>query len=153
MAYDAAGRMTTLVLPKGVQSGIANDHTTSYGYAAASQLTSQTQYAVNSSGTVTDTRATYYCYDNVGNQVTVTAPNARLSAPPACPATTAANTTIYTYDAAHQRLSAKDPGGHLQSVTYDADGKGHQSTDASGSVTTNSYHQKDPLTNGLAPFR
>jgi RHS repeat-associated protein len=152
MTYDAAGRMITTVLPIGVQSGIANDHTTSYGYDAANELTSQTRYAVNSSGTVTDTRTTYYCYDNVGNQVTVTAPNAQLSAPPTCPATTTANTTVYTYDNAHQRLSAKDPDGHLRSVAYDGDGNVVQSTDPSGNTTVNSYDQKDQLVKVVAPF-
>src|SRR5262249_11432037 len=81
--YDAAGRLTPLTTPKGVQSGITGDHTTRYGYDAASQLTSQTQYQVNASGTVTDTRATYYCHDNVGNLVTATAPNAQLASAPA----------------------------------------------------------------------
>ena len=152
MAYDAAGRMTTLILPMGMQSGIAKDHTTSYGYDAASELTSQVQYAVNSSGTVTDTRTTYYCYDDVGNQVTVTSPNAQLTAPPACPATTTANTTVYAYDKAHRRLSAKDPDGHLKSVAYDADGNVVGRTDASGNVTTNSYDQKDRLVKVVAPF-
>ncbi len=152
MAYDAAGRLVSETLPIGVHSGIANDHTTSYGYDAADEMTSQTAYAVNSSGTVTDTRTTYHCYDNVGDPVTVTAPNARLTAPPACPATTTANTTVYTYDAAHQRLSAKDPDGHLQSAVYDADGKVIQSTDASGNVTTSSYDQKDQRTKVVAPY-
>jgi RHS repeat-associated protein len=152
MAYDAAGRLVSKTLPIGVQSGITNDHTTSYGYDAADELTSQTKYAVNSSGTVTDTRATYYCYDDVGNQVTVTAPNARLSAPPTCPATTAANTTVYGYDAAHQRTSATDPDGHLQSAVYDADGKVIQAKDASGNTTTNTYDQKDQLIKVVAPY-
>jgi RHS repeat-associated protein len=152
MAYDAAGRLVSQTVPIGVKSGVADDHTTSYSYDAADQLASQTQYAVNSSGTVTDTRTTYNCYDDVGNQVTVTAPNARLTAPPACPATGAANTTVYGYDDAHQRTSVKDPDGHLQSAVYDADGKVHQSTDASGNTTTSSYDQKDQLTKVVAPF-
>src|SRR5262249_10334793 len=97
-------------------------------------------------------RTTYYCYDNVGNQVTVTAPNAQLSAPPTCPATTTANTTVYTYDNAHQRLSAKDPDGHLRSVVYDGDGNVVQSTDPSGNTTVNSYDQKDQLVKVVAPF-
>ena len=120
MSYDAAGRMNTLVLPRGEQSGITNDDTVSYTYDAANQLTARTQYTVNGSGTVTDTRVTYFCYDDVGNQVTATAPNARLSEPPACPATAVANTTVFAYDKAHQRLSVKDPDGHLQSTVYDA---------------------------------
>jgi RHS repeat-associated protein len=153
LTYDAGGRMVSEILPIGVQSGIAKDHTTTYGYDAADELTSQTQYTVNSSGTVTDTRTTYYCYDDVANMVTVTAPNARLSAAPACPATTTtANTTIYTYDNAHQRLSTKDPDGHLQSEVYDADGNVIQRKDASGNVTTNSYDQKDQLTKVVAPY-
>jgi RHS repeat-associated protein len=152
MVYDAAGRLTSKTLPIGVKSGITNDHTTTYGYNAASQLTSQTEYTVNGSGTTTDTRTTYNCFDNVANLVTVTAPNARLASPPTCPATTVANTTKYTYDAAHQRKSITDPLGHQQSVIYDADGKITQSTDANGSITVNTYDQKDQLIKVVAPF-
>jgi RHS repeat-associated protein len=150
--YDAAGRLTTVITAKGVQSGIADDHTTSYGYDAASQLTSQTQYQVNGAGTVTGTRTSYSCYDNVGNVVTVTAPNATLAAAPACPATTTPNTTSYTYDDAHQRLSVTDPDGHQQSVIYDHDGQVTQATDASGNITTSSYDQNDRLIKVVAPY-
>ncbi len=152
LSYDAAGRLVSKILPIGEQSGIANDHTTTYGYDAADELTSQTQYTVNSSGTVTDTRTTYHCYDDVANLLTVTAPNAQLSAAPACPATTTPNTTIYTYDNAHQRLSMKDPDGHLQSRVYDADGNLIQAKDASGNVATTSYDQKDRPTQVVAPY-
>jgi RHS repeat-associated protein len=152
MTYDAAGRLTSKTLPIGVKSGITNDHTTAYGYDAANQLTSQTAYTVNGSGTTTDTRTTYNCFDNVGNLVTVTAPNARLASPPTCPATAVANTTKYTYDSAHQRKSITDPLGHQQLVIYDADGKITQSTDAAGGITTNGYDQKDQLIKVVAPF-
>ena len=152
MVYDPAGRLISQTLPTGVKSGITNDHTTAYSYDAANQLTSQTAYTVNGSGTTTDTRTTYNCFDNVANLVTVTAPNARLTSPPACPATTVANTTSYTYDSAHQRKSVTDPLGHQQSVIYDADGKITQGTDAAGSITVNSYDQKDQLIKVVAPF-
>ena len=152
MAYDAAGRLTSVVLPMGVLSGTAKDHTTSYGYDAASELTSQTQYAVNSSGTVTDTRVTYYCYDDVGNTVSVTAPNAQLPNPPACPATSVPNTTFYAYDNAHQRMSVTDPNGNTHSVVYDGDGNVTQSTDANGNTTVSTYDQKDQLIKVVAPF-
>ena len=54
--------------------------------------------------------------DNVGNVVTVTAPNATLATAPACPATTTPNTTVYGYDNAHQQTSVTDPLGHLGGV-------------------------------------
>ncbi len=149
--YDAAGRLTTLISPKGMQSGIAKDHTTTYSYDAASQLTSQTHYAVDNSGTVTDSRITYYCHDNVGNLVTLTAPNARLTAAPACPATTT-NTTVYSYDNAHQRTSVTDPDGHLQSAIYDHDGNITQVKDAAGNITTSSYDQNGRLIKVVAPY-
>jgi RHS repeat-associated protein len=150
MVYDAAGRLTSQTLPIGVKSGITNDHTTAYSYDVANQLSSQTQYAVNASPP--GTRTTYYCHDSVGNLVTVTAPNAGLASPPTCPATGVANTTKYTYDAAHQRKSITDPLGHQQSVIYDADGKITQSTDANGSITIDSYDQKDQPIKVVAPF-
>jgi RHS repeat-associated protein len=152
MTYDAAGRLTSQTLPTGVHSGITNDHTTTYSYDAANQPISQTQYAVNSSGTVTDTRTTYFCHDNVGNLTSSTAPNARLAAPPACPATGVANTTSYTYDPAHQRKSVTDPDGHQQSVIYDYDGNITQQKDAAGNTTVNSYDQKDQLIKVVAPY-
>src|SRR6266568_2065710 len=152
MDYDAAGRLITLILPKGVQSGIAKDHTTSYSYDAADQLTAQTQYQVNSSGTVTDTRTTYFCYSNVGNKISVTAPNAQLPGPPNCASTTTPSTTRYGYDDAHQRTSVTDPQGHQQSVAYDADDNVETSTDANGKVTVNTYDQKDQLVKVVAPF-
>jgi RHS repeat-associated protein len=152
MSYDAAGRMTTLTLPRGELSGIANDDTTSYTYDAANQLTTRTQYTVDGTGAVTDTRVTYYCYDDVGNQVTSTAPNAQLATAPSCPATTAPNTTVSTYDLAHRQLTVRDPDGHLKSTVYDADGKVHSTTDANGSVTVNTYDQKDQLIKTVSPY-
>src|SRR5262249_3060749 len=121
-------------------------------YDAASQLTSQTQYQVNGSGTVTDTRVSYYCHDDVGNLVTVTAPNAQLSAAPTCPATTIPNTTVYGYDNAHHRTSVTDPDGHQQSVIYDHDGQVTRATDANGNTTVNSYDQNDRLIKVVAPY-
>ncbi len=152
MSYDAAGRLTTLIRPRGELSGIANDDTVGYAYDAANQLTARTEYTVDSGGTVTDTRVTYYCYDDVGNQVTTTAPNAQLPAPPTCPATTAPNTTVMSYDKAHKQLSVTDPDGHVQSKGYDADGKVHQVTDANGDVTVNTYDQKDQLITTVSPY-
>ncbi|MDQ1700020.1 MAG: hypothetical protein QOG34_1883, partial [Frankiaceae bacterium] len=150
--YDAVGRLTSQTAPIGVKSGITKDHTTSWTYDALDRVTAQAQYTVNSAGTVTDTRTTYSCYDTVCNLVTKTAPNANLATAPACPATTVANTTVYGYDKAHRRTSTTDPLGHKRSVTYDADGRVKTSTDAGGSVTTNTYDQRDMLIRSDAPY-
>src|SRR5207248_8806923 len=62
--YDAAGRMASTTLPKGVLAAYtANDFATFYGYDALDRVTSQTRYTVDGSGNITQTLTTVACYN------------------------------------------------------------------------------------------
>ncbi|HYZ75915.1 MAG TPA: RHS repeat-associated core domain-containing protein [Gaiellaceae bacterium] len=148
--YDAAGRLTSATMPRGVQSAVDKDFTTYYSYDPLDRVVKETAYTVDGAGAITATRNTHYCYDLAGDLVSRTDPKAGLDSI-TCP-TTAAFTTKYAYDAAHRVLSVTDPLLHKQSVTYDANDNVATATDESGSVETRSYDQRDLLVKVVDPF-
>jgi RHS repeat-associated protein len=150
-AYDAAGRLTQLTLPRGVQTtAFANDFSIFYSYDDLDRVVKQTSYDLDGSGAITATRNTHYCYDLPGNLVSVTAPRAGLASI-SCP-TTAAFTTKNAYDAAHRLLTTTDPLNHVLTVTYDNNDNVATVKDESGNTQTRSYDQRDLLTKVVDPF-
>ncbi|MCA1720794.1 MAG: DNRLRE domain-containing protein, partial [Actinobacteria bacterium] len=151
-AYDAAGRPTKVTSPKGMTTTSPDDFAVTYGYDALDRVVSTTTKAVDSAGTVVDTRTGWNCYDNTGNVTSTTAPNANLTAAPACPATAVAYTTKYGYDRAHRRTGTTDPGGRTATAAYDADGNTVTSADLGGSTTTTTYDQRDKPVKTVSPY-
>ena len=132
MTYDAAGRMLTVVEPRGNASG-ANpaDYTTTFTYDAAGNLLTTTDALGN---------VTTQTYDPVGNPLTVTDANQR--------------TTSWAYDAANHLTSVTDAKSGVTAYTYDEVGNLVTRTDANQHVTTYAYDlagrltgTTDPLTN------
>src|SRR5262249_15668020 len=96
IAYDAAGRAVSLILP--------GDGTAGYGYDVASQLNNITyQRAGNVLGDL------IYEYDGAGNRVRVGGSLARTTIPEAVP--------VLTYDAADELTQRQ-----TTSLSYDANG-------------------------------
>ena len=153
-AYDSAGRLTSVTLPKGVlTTNTANDFATFNTYDALDRVTSQTRYDVDGTGAITQTFVTVACFNASGDLSSTTTPNADLTAATInCASPTLANTTYYTYDPDHRVLTTKDADGHIQSVGYDADGNVTSKTDASSTTTLTSYDQMNRVVQIDQPF-
>jgi RHS repeat-associated protein len=160
MAWDAAGRLTTMTYPKGAATtNTDKDFATFYGYDLLDRTLTSTEYAVDGTGAVTATHVTHFCYDLAGDLRSTTAPKGDASFT-GCPAavlpyspTTASFTTKYTYDAAHHQTSQIDPLGNTESQAYDPNGNASSSTDPNGTVTTYGYDARDNMTSETQPFR
>jgi len=158
--YDAAGRVTAHTDPKGVLTQATDkDFATFFGYDLLDRLTSQTRYQVDANGAITKTVRARSCYDLAGDIRSVTPAKGDASFP-GCPAAAtpytplAGNyTTSYTYDAAHNLLSTKDPLGRTQSVTYDANGDTDSFTNANGTTATRAYDQNGQVVKEVQPLR
>jgi RHS repeat-associated protein len=158
--YDAAGRLTTQTDPKGVlTTTIDKDFATFYSYDLLDRPIVQTRYEVDGTGAITQARTTRACYDLAGDLRSATAPKGE-AAFPGCPAATLPYTPLsgnftasYSYDAAHQLLSTKDPLGRTQSLIYDANGDADSFTDENGTKTTRVYDQKRQVVKEIRPFR
>jgi RHS repeat-associated protein len=152
--YDAAGRMSSVTLPKGVLTpSIVNDFATFYTYDALDRATSQTRYQVDGSGAITQTFVDVACYNASGDLASATAPKAGLTASTInCSSTTLPNTTYYTYDKDHRVITSTDPDGHIKSATYDANGNIVSKTDANGNTATIGYDQMNRVVRADQPF-
>jgi len=121
--YDDAGRLETLVKPRGMQSTtVAGDFTTRYGYDALDRLRHIADQGLDS--TAAQTRHSHACYDLAGDLRSVTSPRAGLTSvtcPGDGPATTPFTST-FGYDLAHRQTSQKDPLGHETRIGYDPNG-------------------------------
>ena len=150
LVYDAAGRLSKRISPKGVLSATVDDDASLVEYDALDRVIRETDYGAGSS----DKRVTHYCYDTAGDLRSVTAPRAAV-ATVACPGTGPLTgvgfTSSFDYDTAHRRVASRDPLGHETRLSYDADGNVTvQDQDiATGRVarTTTGYDQRDrPVT-------
>ena len=155
--YDQAGRTVKVTSPKGVATGGAldKDFATFYAYDDLDRVLRQTQYQVDSTGAITTTRRTHYCYDLAGDLRSVTQPNANLATvtcPATGPAAGVAFTSTFDYDKAHRPLASTDPLGHRQSRHYDANGNVDSTTDANHHTTTLAYDQRDLPIRVTEPF-
>jgi RHS repeat-associated protein len=129
--YDTFGRPLVNKVPKDQAAGVyittpapvydANDNViqSTAPNGGVSTAVYDTADDVTSSTSPKDTptspdRVTTYTYDDVGNELTQTAPNGNVSG-----ATPADFTTTYTYDPIYQPLSVTDGAGHVTSTTYD----------------------------------
>ena len=149
MVYDAAGRLVTQTAPRGNATTTAGDFTTTYAYDAADRMSRITR--AGSAGETS--RTTGVCYDNVGNQVAVVAPNAGLTAAPTCPvASTVSHVTRVEYDLAHRRSKITDPVGNAASQVYDRNGRVISTTDQRGKTTTMRYDPRGLLVESIAPY-
>ena len=152
--YDAAGRTVRVTSPKGMLTASPYDFATFNEYDLMDRIAIETRYEINESGQITTTLRTYSCFNDVGNLVSVTEPQANIDpASFSCSMPNLPYTTRYTYDAAQQRRSETDPLGHSESMTYDANGNEETATDASGNTTTSEYDQNDQLTKTVEPFK
>jgi YD repeat-containing protein len=118
--YDAAGRLIKLTDPKGVQSSTVDDYATISDYDPLDRVVKRTVTGTSA----TQTRVTQMCYDVAGDLRSVTAPRAgtaTITCPGNGPAT-APFTSQTDFDAAHRPVAQRDPLGHEQRTTYDANG-------------------------------
>ena len=155
--YDPAGRLIKVTSPKGVATGGAldKDFATLYAYDDLDRVLRQTQYQLDSTGAITTTRRTHYCYDLAGDLCSLTQPNANLATvtcPGTGPPTGVAFTSTYDYDKAHRPLAATDPLGHQQASRYDPNGNVDSTTDANNHTTTIAYDQRDLPVQVTEPF-
>lgn len=151
--YDAAGRLTRLTTPRGMQTTASDkDFAVFYGYDALDRVTATTLNEVDGSGTIIKTRKTHFCYDAAGDLKWLTAPKAGLDSVDCAGATPPAYTRTFAYDDAHRLLSEKDPLGHIRSHTYDANGNVSTVTDEEGDVVTYTYDERNLLVRVKEPF-
>lgn len=166
--YDDAGRITSITRPNGVATpSIDKDYATFYDYDALDRVKTETEYEVDSQGSIVSTMNTYYCYSTPGDLIGVVAPKANLSAPPDC--STAFQTgaggapggppysTKYSYYADHTLKTEADGENHMRKFVYDADGNLASSTDAGNAapgnaITTYDYDQRDFLVQKTEPL-
>ena len=152
--YDIAGRLTQVTLPIGVLSpDVNNTQNIFYTYDALDRAVQETHKHVDPSAGLQSLN-TVACFDaTTGDAVSVTAPQAGLTAGTInCASTTLANTTYRTYDAAHRLRTTKDPNGNLRQRSYDLDGNVTQTMDANTNPTTYSYDQLNRMTRVDEPF-
>jgi RHS repeat-associated protein len=151
--YDTAGRLIKQTDPRGMlTTNTANDFATVFAYDAADQLTSTTQYLVDSAGNITETLNSFYCYTVGGDMRWYVSPRANLASIDCTAQTPPAFTTSHTYDLAHEERSTTDPAARTTSTTYDANGNVATETDENGNVSTKGYDQRDELTSVTTPF-
>jgi YD repeat-containing protein len=155
--YDQAGRVIKVTSPKGVLTGgaVDKDFATLYDYDDLDRVLRQTQHTVDSTGAITATRRTHYCYDLAGDLRSATQPNANLATvtcPGTGPATGVGFTSTYDYDKAHRPLAITDPLGHKQTRRYDPNGNVDSTTDANNQTTTLAYDQRDLPVQVTEPF-
>jgi RHS repeat-associated protein len=154
--YDAAGRVTQVVLPVGSQNGVqvgaaSSPHTVNYTYDALDRKLSQTTYHVDAGG-VLRTLTTLSCYDSADNLVSATQPNAGLSSI-VCPGTSSTpNTTLYAYDAAHRPRSTTDADGHTTSYDYDFDSNRIKVTDPNNNPISYGFDQLNRMVSVDRPY-
>jgi RHS repeat-associated protein len=148
-AYDTAGRLTSVTLPKGIDTAATDDFSIFYDYDLLDRVTRETRYLTGSG----ETRAlrTHYCYDAPGDLRRVTKPKAALTTVD-CGAAPAAFTTLYDYDKLHRLVKVTDPEGRTKSFGYDPNGNESSFTDAQGTKTTADYDQRDMVTKVIQPF-
>jgi RHS repeat-associated protein len=144
--YDAAGRVTTKVTPRGEVAGAS----------AATQALYTTTYAYDPSGngnlvSVADGLgdSTTYTYWPSGQVHTVTDP--RGNVPGATQAMHDAATTTYTYDAAGHVQTVTDPNQHTVTEHYDTNGNKDYSLDGKNQKTQYFYDTDNRLTKTIDP--
>jgi RHS repeat-associated protein len=152
MAYDGAGRLTSLTLPKGVATtGTANDFATFYVYDALDRVARQTRHLTDAGGAILSSLHTHACYDVSGDLVQVTSPRANL-ATVNCGSPVEANSTTFEYDDAHRRTAVIDPLAHRAETAYDSNGNVSSTMDAAGNATTVTYDERNLAIRSVAPF-
>ena len=148
--YDAGGRMTTLVDPRGNESGgNPADYTWSFTYDAANHLRSRSdplgnldQWSYDAAGNLTsatdaNNHTVGYGY-NAANQLTsVTAPNNTV--------------TSYGYDVTGNLVSRTDAKSHTTTYAYDAGNRLSRVTSPSGQKWAYSYDANGNLTKLVDP--
>ena len=150
LAYDAAGRLETVVSPRAAEiEPTPNAFTTALVYDELDRVISQIRYP--KSGEANDAARTHFCYDPAGDLISITAPKAAL-AEPECGDPETEFTTRFTYDDGHRRLTSTDPQGRQTSLAYDANGNVIAETDAEGSTSERDFDQLDRLKESREPF-
>ena len=121
--YDAAGRVTKLTRPKGIQTpSTVDDFTTAFTYDALDRILRTSTYGLSTAAP--ETRHTHACYDVAGDLRSVTSARAGLASV-TCPGdgpATAPFTTTFNYDNANRLSSQRDPLGHETRLGYDLNG-------------------------------
>ncbi len=148
--YDASGRMTSMVDPRGnLKGGRPASYRTTYRYDALDRPvkvtdplgdTTTTAYdAVGNKTKVTDANGnvTRYGYDAAGNLTSVT--------------DALGSTTRYSYDATGNRASRTDPNGHTTNYRYDLADQLTSARNPLGAVTSYSYDAGGNLTSVTRP--
>jgi RHS repeat-associated protein len=154
-AYDADGRLVKVTEPKGVPTAAPNDFAKTFAYDELDRVIRESRYETDTSGNVTKTLTSHYCYDPAGDLRSETRPKAGLTQVD-CAALIAgtarpAYTTTYTYDAAHKRLNETDPHLFTKSVSYDRNDNVVTETNELGYTASRDYDQRDLLVKFVQP--
>lgn len=130
MDYDASGRMTSIVEPRGNEPGATPaDFTTTFTYDAGDNLLTQTDPLGN---------VTSFTYEAAGNRETRTDAKGR--------------TTTWTNNAADELSSVIAPDQSSTSYAYDESGNLVSRTDANGHVTSYGYDAANRLLTVTSPI-
>ena len=142
--YDVQGNMTSVGKPYGnpaVGGGPNGFYIWNYTYISFGEVLTVTdplaQQALDPNHTTTN------AYDTHGNLLSVTTP------PP--DASTAASTTIFTYNSNGTLKTIKDPLGHLTTTTYFPSGLINTIKDANNKITTYNYDARGNRTSVIDP--
>lgn len=157
--YDSHGRLAKVLSPRSTATCASTlatglDKATVYDYDVLDRVVGTTR-----AGAAGTTRSSYVCYDNVGNITGTIAPNAGLTAPPACPLTPGDYKTTASYFLDHQLDTVTDPKGRTSSFTYDGNGLTRtvkrqltEGTTPRFTTETLSYDQRGLLIQRVVPF-
>ncbi len=167
--YDAAGRVTTSLQPKGQASAATHDFRSDATYDKLDRIATTTLYATDSAGAriTTEDRTSLYCYDLAGDLRSVTGPKANNPAVQSCPpiATgaytpiTAGFTGKFEYDFAHRQIKTTDPAGNYTKTAYNENGAPtsvvdwvNLVADEAARTTTFTYSSRGEKTQQVSPF-
>jgi RHS repeat-associated protein len=156
MVYDASGRMSSRVEPRGNVTGAdPDDYRTSFTYDDADQLltasdplgntTTRAYDVAGNLSSLTDARSetTAYGYDDADRLISVTAPDSTVTAYGydevgnlSSRIDARNNETIFGFDAANRLTSVLSPASKLWTYEYDANGNRTKLVDANGNATS-----------------
>ncbi len=150
--YDAAGRLTKLVLPKGQSTSNPDDFSVQYVYDALDRPTKQIRYGEVQQGGAVEARHMHFCYDSAGDLASVTQPNAGITGTLTCPASGVPFTWTYGYDLDHRVVTSSDPLGNTRKQHFDPDDNTDWVQNENGDRTTFEYDGRGLRTKIVEPF-
>ena len=151
LAYDGAGRLRRVTLPKGVATGgNPDDFVTQYEYDPLDRVVTEVRFDGQGGA-----RRAHACYDAAGDLRWLTAPKAGLTSASTACATGGqppSHTTRIEYDAAHRPLAETDAEGRRSQLAFDANGQVESETDELGVKVVRTYDERGNLVKIVQPL-